>query len=166
VALVASAANPREIKKSIIVGAQPSSFRKVVGVIFRCGWSVPPPSEAEVAPFLETASVQTLLEQSEGLVKVIGQSAEPIALNGQCLILGKAFSEKRALDRFDGKPVVVMRDGEAIVKRLRLTSKAVVLESLEINGRYPPIVLGVDEISDGKVEFRPVLGVLFDSDGA
>lgn len=163
VALVANAANPREIRKSIIVGAHPSGFQKVVGVIFRSGWKIPPPSEAEVAPFSETTTVQTLLEQSEGLVKVDGQSAEPIALHGQCLILGKAFSEKRTLDRFDGKPIVVIKDNEAVVKRLRLTTKAIILESLEINGRYRPIVLDVDE-GTGAVEFRPVLGVLFDSD--
>lgn len=158
--LVASAVNPRETRRAIVVASGSDSARKVVGIVFRCGWAVPPSVEGEVAALDNRASLDTLLAESEGLVRVVGESAEPIALDGQYLIIGKAIATKGLFKRFDGKPIVAVKSDDAIFKRLRLTKAGVVLESIDISGRHPPIVLTDDEVLG--IEFRPVIGVVFD----
>ncbi len=105
-------------------------------------------------------ALETHLAESDGLVRVIGESAEPIALEGQYLIIGKAIGTKALLAKFDGKPIVAVKSDGAIFKRLRLTKAGVVLESIDIGGRHPPFVLNDNEL--GGIEFRPVLGVIFD----
>lgn len=165
VALVASSSNPKDIEKSIVVAASSENFKKVVGIIYRAGWEVPASSDNEVAEFTAHGKVQSVLKESEGLVRVVGQSAEPVALDGQYLILGKPVFGRNDLEQYNDKPVVVEHNGSAVFKRLRLTKDAMVLESLDINGRFPPIVYAVSELDESKASVRPVLGVLFHAPG-
>ncbi|HEY5236957.1 MAG TPA: AAA family ATPase [Rhizomicrobium sp.] len=159
-ALVASAVNPRETRRTIVIAPGSEGARKVIGVVFRCDWDVPPVSENEVVNFESKAALERLLAESEGLVRVVGESAEPIALDGQHLIIGKAIGTKALLAKFDGKPIVAVKSDDAIFKRLRLTKVGIVLESIDISGRHPPVVINDNEL--GGIEFRPVLGVIFD----
>jgi len=55
---------------------------------------------------------------------------------------------------------VAVKSDDAIFKRLRLTKAGIVLESIDISGRHPPVVLADDELLG--IEFRPVIGVVFD----
>ena len=158
--LVASSVNPRETARAIVVAAHPSGARKVIGIVYRCGWTAPPASESEVVAIESRASLDALLAESEGLVRVVGESAEPIALDGQYLIIGKPITSTGLLQRFDGKPIVAAKSDDAIFKRLRLTKAGIVLESIDISGRHRPVVLLDKELSG--VEFRPVIGVVFD----
>jgi len=158
--LVASAVNPRETRRAIVVASGSDAARKVIGIVYRCGWAAPSSTESEVTALENLASLDALLAESEGLVRVVGESAEPIALDGQHLIIGKAIATKGLLPRFDGKPIVAVKSDDAIFKRLRLTKAGIVLESIDISGRHPPVVLADDELLG--IEFRPVIGVVFD----
>jgi hypothetical protein len=166
VALLASAINPREIRQTILVEPTASKFKKVVGIVFSHGWEVPPSSENEVVNVGFSVKLEQLLGDAVGLVSVVGNSAEPIALNGQFLILGPTLSSKNELASHSGKPVVVLKDGRPLFKRLRFTfgDGPLVLESLDAGGRHPPVVIPHEELSraNDNLSFRPVLGVLFD----
>jgi len=159
--------NPREIKRPILVESQPERFKKIVGIIYRRGWSVPDSASDEAFKIDDPAGVLSTLEQSRGLAQVVGQSAEPIALNGQYLILADSISDIGTLMAYDGRPVVVDVEGRILFKRLRLSNKTrpIVLESLDSAGRHPPVVITVTEakLLGTKLKFSPVLGVLFDS---
>lgn len=101
----------------------------------------------------------------KGLVEVAGQSAEPVALDGQMLMIGDKLSTDDALARLVGQPVIAGDgDGNRYFKRLRRGDKnSAVLESLEISGDSPPVVLTLrtGQITD-LVEVWPVYGVLFE----
>ncbi|ATQ67678.1 MULTISPECIES: hypothetical protein [Methylosinus] len=101
----------------------------------------------------------------KGLVEAAGQSAEPVALDGQMLMIGDPVSPDDALTWFEGRPIIAGdRHGNRYFKRLRRgEASTVVLESLEISGGFPPTVL---TLQTGRTtdleEARPVYGVLFE----
>jgi len=124
------------------------------------------PSLESLRSCLDVAVEMPLRMSRLRLGQVVGQSAEPVALDGQYLIIAPVIRTTRELLLFDGKPVVALTGERSLFKRLRVTSERgpVVLESLDASGRYPPIVINVDEPdSQMQASFRPVLGVLFDS---
>jgi hypothetical protein len=98
-------------------------------------------------------------------VEVVGDSAEPIALGGQMLLIGDAVAAEDALSRLDGRPVIAGDTSDKrYFKRLRRgEGSTVVLESLEISGDFAPVVLThqTGAISDLK-DVWPVYGVLFE----
>jgi hypothetical protein len=168
--LVANSVNPREIRQPILVQDLKERFRKVVGIVYRGGWTIPLAAEDEAVPLIETQLLESAIAQSEGLVRVVGESAEPIALNGQYLISAPPIRNLRDLELHNGRPIVITMNGRTLFKRLRLTKGQgpIVLESLDAAGRYVPVVISAEEahrLGDLLV-FRPVLGVLFDSQSA
>jgi hypothetical protein len=54
-----------------------------------------------------------------GLVEVVGQSAEPYALNAQYLIVKNEIAAEEALKALDGKPVIASDTGAPIIHDLR-----------------------------------------------
>ena len=165
--LTANAVNPREIQQPILVEYKNEYFGKVVGIIYRHNWKIPQVSQDEVVPMEVLEPLNTLLSRSEGLARIIGESAEPIALGGQYLILAPQVQSRRDLEAHDGQPLVTDRDGRILFKRLRLGDEhgPIVLESLDAAGRYPPVVIPREEAAQlgQRLTFRPVIGVLFDS---
>jgi hypothetical protein len=96
---------------------------------------------------------------------VVGQSAEPYALNGQYLIVKNPVMPQVALKSLQGRPVIAAdTDGNTYFKRLRrVTGDRIVLESLDSSGTYGPVILsppGGGAICLEKV--WPVVGVLFE----
>lgn len=100
-----------------------------------------------------------------GLVEVVGQSAEPYALNGQYLIIKKEITAADALKMLDGKPIIAAdTDDNRYFKRLRVVAPGqIVLESLDSGGDYGPVVLALPGQGKNCLErVWPVAGVLFE----
>lgn len=162
--LTAQAINPRQIAAPIVVKKATLELHKVIGVLFDYG-SAQVVGDGEVCDCGGESAVQRYAAEVKGLVEVVGNSAEPIALNGQMLLIGDPVSAEDALNSLDGRPVIAgdMADGRYF-KRLRHgEGDTVVLESLEISGDFAPITLThrTGAVTDLK-EVWPVYGVLFE----
>jgi hypothetical protein len=164
--LTAQAINPSQIAPPVIAHKATFTLHKIIGVIYEeKAWGVPQQSEMEICECAGEAMLARLSSESLGLVEVIGQSAEPHALNGQYLIFRKEINAEEALRTLDGKPIIAGdSDNNLYFKRLRIVADdQVVLESLDSGGYYGPVVLS----SPGKgknclVRVWPVVGVLFE----
>jgi hypothetical protein len=110
------------------------------------------------------SSVKAALAGNRGLVDVSGHSAEPQALDKQYLFIGSPVTLDQAHKHLQGHPVIVEDSaGGKYFKRFRPASGMAILESLEIGGRFSPIVLATREGTEPYVTaIWPVLGVLFE----
>ena len=162
--LTAHAINPRQIAKPIVAKRSTLQLHKVIGVLFDYNQSLIG-VQGEVGDCGGESALHCYETDVKGLVKVVGQSAEPVALNGQMLMIGDPVHPEDALTRFEGQPVIAGDgDDNRYFKRLRGgNANTVVLESLEISGDFPPVVL---TYKSGKTtdlkEVWPVHGVLFE----
>jgi SOS-response transcriptional repressor LexA len=164
--LTAQAINPRKIAPPVIAHRATITMHKIIGVLYEAAaWGAPAPSDMEVCECAGEAILVGLAANTLGLVEVIGQSAEPHALNGQYLIVKKQITADEALKALDGKPIIAAdTDDNRYFKRLRIaTGDQIVLESLDSGGDYAPVVLS----APGKgrnclARVWPVAGVLFE----
>jgi len=164
-ALTAQAINPRAIAAPVIVHKGSIEYRKIVGVLFAIDGGAPTAGPDEVCDCGGSAALSALTRNILGLVQVDGQSAEPIALDKQYLIIKASVSAENAGQALDGKPVIAEdSDGNSFFKRLRVQSDGiVVLESLDSGGEYPPIVLSPPGSSGVHLkQIWPVAGILFE----
>ncbi len=162
--LTAHAINPRQIAQPIVVKKPTLQLHKIIGVLFDQNQSLVS-GEGEVCDCGGESVLHRYATDVKGLVEVAGQSAEPVALDGQMLMIGDPVSPDDALTRFEGRPVIAGdEDDNRYFKRLRGgEANTVVLESLEISGDFPPVVLThrTGQTTDLK-EVWPVYGVLFE----
>jgi hypothetical protein len=163
--LTASAINPRLTAAPLVAKLATLTMKKIVGVLYDTGKTVGGQlSETEVAECGGEAVITTILSRAKGLVEVSGHSAEPHALDKQFLIIGDPVSLKDAEQNLDGRPVIAEdSDQSRYFKRLRIESNNIILESLEIGGDFPPILLAkTPGLSKHLTKVWPVLGVLFE----
>jgi len=108
--------------------------------------------------------IKSALAGLQGLVEVSGHSAEPQALDKQFLLIGASVTLEEANSQLEGRPVIVEDStGGRYFKRYRPVDDAIVLESLEIGGRFAPIILAATEGAAPHIKtIWPVLGVLFE----
>lgn len=164
--LTAQAINPRQIAPPVIGHKATFTLHKIIGVLYEeTAWGAPAPSEMEVTECAGESLLASLAAKALGLVEVVGQSAEPHALNGQYLIVKKEIPVEEALKTLDGKPIIAGDTNDIqYFKRLRVAaSDQIVLESLDSGGDYGPVVLSPP--GKGKnclVRVWPVAGVLFE----
>ena len=163
--LTAQAINPRQIAPPVIAHKATLELHKVIGVLYEeAAWTSPVQSGMKVCDCGGEAVFASLSSNALGLVEVVGQSAEPHALNGQHLIVKKEIGAEEALKTLDGKPIIATdTDDNRYFKRLRITNDQIVLESLDSGGDYRPEVLSLP--GKGKnclVRVWPVAGVLFE----
>ena len=162
--LTAHATNPRQIAQPIVVKKSTLELQKVIGVIFDHHASIIS-GESEIVDCGGESVLHRYAAEVKGLVEISGQSAEPLALDGQMLMIGDPLSPEDALTHLEGQPVIAGDEDEnRFFKRLRLSElNTVVLESLEISGNFPPVVLThqTGRPTDLK-EVWPVYGVLFE----
>jgi len=163
--LTAQAINPRKIAPPVI--AQKSTFilHKIIGVLYEdAAWNPPMSSSMEVCECSGEAVLNGLVADALGLVEVVGQSAEPHALNGQYIIVEKHLSASDAFKKLDGKPVIASdMDDNHYFKRLRVGTDRVVLESMDSGGDYAPVILSMPgEGANCLKQVWPVAGVLFE----
>jgi SOS-response transcriptional repressor LexA len=162
--LTASAINPRLTAPPVVAKRSTLTMKKVVGVLFDTEKTIVGTSEMEVVECGGEAAIATIMSQAKGLVEVSGHSAEPHALDKQFLIIGDPVSFKDAEKNLDGDPVIAEdSDQSRYFKRLRVHTNNIILESLEIGGNFPPILLAK---APGPLKHCtkvwPVLGVLFE----
>jgi len=164
--LTAQAINPRQIAQPVIAHKATFTLHKIIGVLYEeTAWGAPVQSEMEICECAGEGLLVGLATNALGLVEVVGQSAEPHALNGQYLIIKKEITAEEALKTLDGKPIIAGdTDDNRYFKRLRVAaSDLIVLESLDSGGDYGPVVLSPP--GKGKnclVRVWPVAGVLFE----
>jgi len=163
--LTAQAINPRKIAPPVISHRSTLTLHKIVGVLYEnSAWSAPANSDMEVCECSGEDELSGLVAGALGLVEVMGQSAEPHALNGQYLIIEKQITGSDALKKFDGKPVIASdTDDHRYFKRLRAGNDRVVLESMDSGGDYAPVILELPGCGSNCLEqVWPVVGVLFE----
>jgi len=163
--LTAQAINPRKIAPPVIAHKSTLTLHKIIGVLYEdAAWSAPGNSDMEVCECSGEAVLSGLVADALGLVEVMGQSAEPHALNGQYLIVEKQLSGVEALKKLDGKPVIASdTDNHRYFKRLRVGKDRVVLESMDSGGDYAPVILEMPGKGSNCLEqVWPVAGVLFE----
>lgn len=164
--LTAQAINPRQISPPVIAHKATFKLHKIIGVLYEDSvWKPSSQSDAEVCDCGGEAVLRRLAANALGLVEVVGQSAEPYALNGQYLIVKNPVMPQEALKSLQGRPVIAAdTDSNTYFKRLRcVTGDRIVLESLDSSGTYGPVILsppGGGAICLEKV--WPVVGVLFE----
>lgn len=163
--LTAQAINPRQIAPPVVAQKSTLKLHQVIGVLFDNYASGSPAAAGMEVCDCGSEAVVTRLASNAFLVEVVGQSAEPIALNGQYLIVKQAVTAEDALKRLDGKPIIAADTNDNLYfKRLRMASKeSIVLESLDSGGDYGPIVLSPPGQGSNRLErVWPVVGVLFE----
>ena len=140
-------------------------MKKVVGVLYDTAKSLTSqPSVMEIVECGGESVVASVFSKTNGVVDISGHSAEPMALDGQFLIIGQAVTLKDAEKVLDGRPVIVeASDNDRYFKRLRVDANNVILESLEIGGNFPPILLDKSPgLLPHVTRIWPVLGVIFE----
>jgi Peptidase S24-like len=164
--LTAQAINPRQIAPPVIAHKGTLILHKIIGVLYDdSAWSAPEESAMEVCECGGEAVFTGLAADALGLVEVVGQSAEPHALNGQYLMVKNEITAIEALKTLDGKPIIAAdTDDNRYFKRLRIVgTDRIVLESLDSGGDYGPIVLGLPGKGTNCLErVWPVAGILFE----
>jgi len=163
--LTARSINPREISAPVIAHRPSLKLHKIVGVLFApTSDPVTMNADTEVSECDGQAVLNKVATDALGLVEVVGQSAEPLALNAQYLIIKKEIDADRAISSLVGKPVVASdSDDNTYFKRLQVVDGQVVLESLDIGGDFPPVVLHASGASQKTLNrIWPVAGVLFE----
>lgn len=163
--LTAQAINPRKIAPPVIAQKATLTFHKIVGVLYEgSGWATAASSGDEVCECAGEAVLSGALVDALGLVEVVGQSAEPHALNGQYLIIEKQLNGSDAMKTLDGKPVIAAdTDDNRYFKRLRIGKDRIVLESMDSGGDYAPVILSLPGDAGNCLEHVwPVAGILFE----
>jgi hypothetical protein len=164
--LTANAINPRRIAAPIVAKLSTLTMQKIIGVLYDHGqFALGKVGPEEVCDCGGDSHVKGAFEGMQGLVSVNGHSAEPHALDKQFLIIANPMSVAEACKKLEGRPVIAEDStGSRYFKRLRSTGKGqVILESLEIGGDFPPIVLASEPDSELHIStIWPVLGVLFE----
>ena len=163
--LTASAINPRLTAAPIVAKLSTLTMKKIVGVLYDDGRiSGAQSHEMEVAECGGEAAITTIMSRAKGFVEVSGHSAEPHALDKQFLVIGDPMSLKDAEANLDGCPIIAEdSDHSRYFKRFRVDANNIILESLEIGGDFPPILLAkTPGVQKHLTNVWPVLGVLFE----
>jgi hypothetical protein len=168
--LTGQSIDPHSLAEPVIAIRADLQLRKVVGTLFESrSRHLYHQNEAH-----EVVSVSgtDFLDQLDGvrLFKVVGRSAEPLALDGQYLMTRDALPPETAVRQLEGRLVVAVDDnGVTYFKRMRCMHRSfVVLESLNSDDGTSAELLSLDG-SAGLPRLAhalPVVGVLFELPGA
>lgn len=164
--LTANAINPSMIAAPLVAKLSTLTMQKIIGVLYDHGKAVHSKvSEEEVCDCGGDSYVKAAFSNMQGLIEVEGHSAEPHALDKQFLIIANPMPMLEARKNLDGQPVIAEdSSGSRYFKRLRFGGDGlIILESLEIGGNFPPIVLADKPGASLHTQtIWPVLGVLFE----
>jgi hypothetical protein len=144
--LTGQATDPYALVQPVIAPLEKIAPRKIVGTLFASSKLTTPikDEDAEFVTLSDLTVVNTLLQGAK-LFKVIGRSAEPIALDGQFIMTQYVPMTATALGEMDGHLVIAVDEsGARYFKRLRKHSLVVVLESLNPDGTAPAEILSLD----------------------
>lgn len=97
--LTAQAVSPSAIAPPLIAHISTVTLRKIIGVLFDpAGFPVSASPGHEFTDCGGSAAVKNLVSGTLGLVQVSGKSAEPLALDGQYLLIGDAIAPNVACE--------------------------------------------------------------------
>ena len=164
--LAAQAFNPLRIAPPVIAHKATFKLHKIIGVLYDVSaWNSSSQLDSEICDCGGEAVLRRLSADVLGLVEVIGESAEPYALNGQYLIVQDSIMTQTAMESLQGRPVIAAdTDGNTYFKRLRCESgNKIVLESLDSSGTHGSVILSPPGDGANCLErVWPVTGVLFE----
>lgn len=164
--LTGQSVDPHDLPQPIIVPTDRLKPRKIVGTLFASSKLPVPPKDdnVEFLSLSDISIVRALLEDAK-LFKVVGRSAEPIALDGQFIMTQPVSLTPPSLLEMEGHLVIAVDDaGARYFKRFRRHNDIVVLESLNPDGTAPAEILGIDGKSSVPTlaGLLRVVGVLFE----
>lgn len=166
--LIAQANNPRKIAPPVIAQRSTFELKKVIGVVYDESGPPDVSSENEVGEIGGASALSHHLSGQLGLVEIVGDSAEPMALNKQYIIVKEPVSIETSLVRLAGRPIIAEdADGQRYFKRLQIVEGGlVVLESLDASGEHEPLVMYLKQGNSSAKNFLirvwPVAGILFE----
>lgn len=164
--LTAQAINPAQIAPPIVTAKGSIQLFPIVGILFNHG-SLPniESNGHEARECTGSASLRDIVQRIFGLVKIVGNSAEPYVLNGQHLIIGDRIGDVTTIQQHIGRLVVAGDSNDLrYFKRLQIPHGGrAILESLDVTGDHEPIVLAMNRGTETYLkEIWPVMGVLFE----
>jgi hypothetical protein len=167
--LIATAETPPAAARPIAVRFSAGEMRIIDGVLHeRRPWAISGTRTGEVAELPFDIDLAAYCDSGSSVWEVSGQSASPVALDGQYLLVGVPASGKDELARLDGRMVLAevastADEPERYLKRLRWNSSVIVLESIESGGRFPPVLCApmIDSPHPELLRAAQVNGVLF-----
>ena len=132
--LTGQSGNPYELPEAAIALKEKLEPRKIIGTLFTSGESPNRrTTEDEVVPVEDFSAIKRQVEDAR-LLKVSGQSMEPIALDGQYVLVKDETVDATSLAPLEGKLVIaISSSGATFFKRLRLKNGLAVLESVNSN---------------------------------
>ena len=144
--LTGQSVDPSALAEPVIAGRRNLNPLKIVGTLFTASKLHFPADVGvhEIVPIDDEAQYWNALEGAR-LFKVLGRSAEPIAIEGQYLITRDAVAAEQTPSRFDGQLVVAVDNiGATYFKRLRFARRPfVILESMNPDGSAAPELLSL-----------------------
>lgn len=169
--LSASPSNPRHTPRAIITREFGAKRWKIVGTLFtsvdmKAGDHFATDTEATPCAADDRAVMALLSDTS--LVEVEGESAEPIALSKQYLLVKpERIDLIEACRDLDGRPIVALDQADqAFFKRLRnVGAGEVALESMDATGVGKLVMMSLSNGTNGTGtlrSIRPVVGVIFE----
>lgn len=165
IVLTAQSDNPINTKPPLVTRYSSVNARKIVGVVFGIGCDLDSNPIGEAAQLIGQQAIRTKLNNVSGVVEVRGESAEPIILDGQFILLGKPLTFASDIHLLIGEVVVAIDNtGASYIKRLgAIRDGVMVLESVEVRGGSGPILLTMNEGRFPQItSISPVIGVLFE----
>ncbi|MSO74914.1 MAG: S24 family peptidase [Alphaproteobacteria bacterium] len=164
--LTGQSVDPYALPEPPIIAPEAAKLRKIVGRLFTSRRLPTPPHDpnAEIAPLKDPSVPQQMLNGAR-LLEVQGRSAEPIALEGQFLIVREATTTIGQAKALDGRLVLAIdEDGTRFFKRLRCRGDFAMLESLNQDGTTAAKLLSFDGTQGlpKLTQVLEVIGVLFD----
>ena len=132
--LTGQARNPYELPDPITAPKHKLVSRKIIGTLFTGDPDLSTNNlRDEVRPIEDGANLTSFLSNTF-LLSVSGASMEPIALDGQMLIVAPVQSNAESMKSMDGQLVIASTDsGGAYFKRLRVKGDFAILEAVNSN---------------------------------
>jgi hypothetical protein len=148
--LIATAGSPQAAAPPIVIRPSADKMWIIDGVLHeRRPWAINGTSAAEVEELPFDVDLAAYCGSGSSVWEVNGESASPVALDGQFLLVGSPAANREELTRLNGRMVLAevastSDEPERYLKRLRLERTMIILESIESGGRFPPVLCSTD----------------------
>lgn len=171
IALIAHGFDPTSNLPPIVVHRSACAMKIIDGVIYNYARAIPLPMDgtSEVSEILDDIDLAALTGGKPEVFEVSGDSASPVALDGQFLLVGPPATSATEIRRLEGMLTIVTAKAEDVemehyCKRLYWKPPFIVLQSLANDRRFSPVLLSMqsDSRAGGEiVSAARVNGVLF-----
>ena len=147
--LIAVSADPIGAPPPIVCHRLAVVMKIIDGVIFGSGTSTTAAFTDEIEEMSTHVDLLALTGGRARVFQVSGDSASPVALNGQYLLVEDPVRDAKALQTLDGQLVLASSDSRAgdehYFKRLNWQPPLAVLESVARDERFPPVVVSLQD---------------------